>query len=88
MKNYLIYFKIILFAVPYILLHGMECLLNININTLNAELGLDKCEQWCTDNEHCGGFTIYKDMCYFKNQSCKNNLVISDERFTVIKYKG
>ena len=71
--------------VPYILHHGVECFLDNTIHKISAELEFENCKQWCTDNNQCGGFTIYKDECYFKNQSCKNNLVNFGSRMTFTK---
>ena len=65
----------------------MECFLDSSIHKINfsTKLEFDGCKQWCRGNNQCGGFTVYKDVCIFKNQSCKDNLVNSENSITFIK---
>lgn len=69
----------------YIIHQGVECFLKNTIHRIRSEV--EGCKQWCSDNYQCGGFTVYKSDCYFKNIDCKNNLVTFNHRTTYIKQK-
>ena len=34
----------------------------------------NNCMEWCNFNSSCGGFSLYLDTCYFKNDDCENDM--------------
>ena len=37
----------------------------------------NNCKVWCNKNSNCGGFTVnLRNMCYFKNEDCRNDIRI------------
>ena len=80
--------NILLFSVvPYTLHQDMDCLWGNNIHRISFDTKseFESCKQWYTGNNGCGGFTVYKNVCYFKNQSCKNSLFNNGIRATFLK---
>ena len=44
---------------------------NLHISPTDNEA----CEQWCSSYTDCGGFVAVGSKCYFKNNTCKDNLM-------------
>ena len=63
-----------------------DCLYYKNIHSLNStqQQNYEDCKTWCRVNSHCGGFTAYHGVCYFKSKNCKNNLFGHGERTTFL----
>ena len=81
--------EMLLFSVdPYILHQDMDCLYRKNIHKMNFNTDFEKCKQWCIERYNCGGFTIFKKSCYFKNLACKYNLFNNEGRSTFVKRRG
>ena len=38
----------------------------------NSQSEFERCKEWCTDNNLCGGFAVTPSNCYFKNLDCIN----------------
>ena len=73
------HFALILYAVE--LKYGQDCLLH----TLDLQpQEYDVCNQWCTQNIPCGGYTVIDGVCYFKNDTCDNNLEQNEDRTTFL----
>ena len=80
----------ILFVAIHVKHQDKDCLSgnNIQIMNLTSALDFENCEKWCTNNGTCGGFVVYNYGCYFKNLSCKFNLVYGRDLMTLIKYES
>ena len=59
----------------------MDCLGNISNLVTTSKPPNYQCDKWCIDN-NCGGYTVVGNTCYFKNESCKNNL-FANEKITI-----
>ena len=73
--------------VSYNLHHERDCLPESTIHhlPLTTAAEFEICKKWCTDNCKCGGFTVYRNVAYFKRLSCKFGLVYKKYTFTFIK---
>ena len=78
------------FLVTYIKHQDKDCLSGNNIQAMNLKTALDfdNCKKLCNSNTNCGGILVYKDACYLKGESCKNNLFHQGDRFILIKYQA
>ena len=73
------HFALILYAVE--LKYAQDCLLH----TLDLQpQEYDVCNKWCTENLTCGGYSVNDGVCYFKNQTCDNNLEQTEDRTTFL----
>ena len=80
------YFHLLFDPLDYISFRNKDCLHNNNIHPLNSnQSNHENCSEWCRNNSNCGGYTLYKNKCYFKNRNCKNNLFENQGRSTFIK---
>ena len=55
---------------------------------LSTAMDFENCKKWCSNNANCGGFTVYKYVAYFKDQSCKNSMFSGGGRSTFIKQEN
>ena len=80
--------KVIIFysTDTYIKYQDRDCLSDNDIQ--KTALDFENCKIWCNNNTNCGGFTVYNYRCYFKNLSCKFNLVYGKDRMILIKYES
>ena len=54
----------------------LDCLVNMDLDSLesNGTPDHNNCMEWCNFNSSCGGFSLYLDTCYFKNNDCENDM--------------
>ena len=78
------------FLVAYLRNQDMDCLHGNNINqtTYSEPSDFEQWKLWCTNNDNCGGFTVYRDTAFFKNKDCKNGLFNSRNKNTFIKHEA
>ena len=46
------------------------------------------CVQWCSNNDHCQGFTVFRSTCYFKSYACGNNITTVQHSATLYLKQG
>ena len=53
-----------------------DCLVSMALHSMVSDGTPDhnNCMEWCNNNSSCGGFALYKSTCYFKGDSCKNDI--------------
>ena len=74
-------------VVTYTCFIGFGCWHGSDLDTLPTftDLDLENSKKWCADNSNCEGFTLYRNLAYFKGQGCNNDLFHSERRTTYIK---
>ena len=45
----------------------------------------NNCKVWCNYNSNCGGFAVWRNTCFFKNNSCGNNINYAADANVYIK---
>ena len=45
----------------------------------------NNCMEWCNNNASCGGFAAKRNICYFKNNACDDNLQDGDRTVLFLK---
>ena len=73
-------------SVEFTKFHNKDCLTGKNLASLpsNKHPNYEDCSTWCRDRRNCGGFTVYGNICFFKHEGCKNDLVTGEGRTTFL----
>ena len=85
-------FTLYVIEFTYIRYQNMSCLDGRNIYTMNAPENYVECDKWCLRNNTCGDYTAVMhesgNKCYFKNKSCKKNLIQANELWSTYIKQG
>ena len=60
-------------------LENTECLVEDDLYSLGSDdaTNYSKCMEVCNGIDTCGGFTVYKETCFFKSHACRDDLTNS-----------
>ena len=64
-----------------------HCLVNNDLHSLGSYDSTNhaKCMEVCNNNDTCGGFTVFKETCFFKSHACRNDLGNSSSTVLFLK---
>ena len=63
-----------------------DCLYGSDIHSLRQNENQENCREWCSGNCNCGGFTVYHNICFFKNKNCKDHTTEKRGRSLFMKH--
>ena len=65
-----------------------DCLVHNDLHSLKSDDPSNNCMEWCNGNNNCIAFAVYHNTCYFKGNSCVNDIKNADTTILFLKQGG